>query len=40
MAKTIAAIATPAAPAGLGVVRVSGDDALAVAGRVFRPAGK
>lgn len=40
MAKTIAAIATPTAPAGLGVVRVSGDDALAVAGRVFRPAGK
>lgn len=40
MGKTIAAIATPAAPAGLGVVRVSGDDALAVAGRVFRPAGR
>lgn len=38
MADTIAAIATPAAPAGLGVLRLSGDDALAVAGRVFRPA--
>lgn len=40
MLKTIAAIATPAAPAGLGVVRISGADALAVADRVFRPAGK
>ena len=40
MAKTIAAIATPAAPAGLGVVRISGAEALTVAGRVFRPAGK
>ncbi len=38
MAYTIAAIATPAAPAGLGVVRLSGDDAIAVAGRVFRAA--
>ncbi len=38
MADTIAAIATPAAPAGLGVVRLSGEDAVAVAGRLFRPA--
>ncbi len=38
MAYTIAAIATPAAPAGLGVVRLSGDEAVAVAGRVFRAA--
>lgn len=38
MADTIAAIATAAAPAGLGVVRLSGADALAVAQRVFRPA--
>ncbi len=38
MSHTIAAIATPAAPAGLGVIRLSGDDAVAVAARVFRPA--
>ena len=34
----IAAIATPAAPAGLGVVRLSGEDALHVADKIFRPA--
>ncbi|MBQ9413902.1 MAG: tRNA uridine-5-carboxymethylaminomethyl(34) synthesis GTPase MnmE [Clostridia bacterium] len=34
----IAAIATPLAPAGLGVVRLSGDDAIAVAAAVFRAA--
>lgn len=38
MSYTIAAISTPAAPAGLGVVRLSGDDAIAVACRVFRAA--
>ena len=38
MNNTIAAISTPAGYAGLGVVRLSGPDALAVAGRVFRPA--
>ncbi len=38
MSHTIAAIATPAAPAGIGVIRLSGDDAIAVAGRVFRAA--
>ena len=38
MSDTIAAISTPAAPAGLGVIRLSGEDALSVAGRVFRPA--
>ena len=37
MSHTIAAIATPAAPAGLGVVRLSGEDAIAVASRVFVP---
>lgn len=40
MSKTIAAIATPAAPAGLGVIRISGREALTVAGRIFRPAAK
>lgn len=37
---TIAAIATPVGEAGLAVVRLSGPDALAVAERCFRPAGK
>ncbi len=34
---TIAAIATPPAPAGLGVIRLSGDDAATVADKMFRP---
>lgn len=34
---TIAAISTPNAAGGLSVLRVSGPEALAVAGRVFRP---
>ena len=38
MNNTIVAISTPSGSAGLGVVRLSGPDALAVAGRVFRPA--
>ena len=38
MSTTIAAIATPAAPAGLGVIRLSGDGAIDIASRVFRPA--
>ncbi len=38
MSDTIAAIATPTAPAGLGVIRLSGPDAVAVAEKVFRPA--
>ena len=37
MSQTIAAISTPPAPAGLGVIRLSGDEAVAVAARVFRP---
>lgn len=32
---TIAAISTPQAPGGIGIVRISGDDAHTVAGRVF-----
>lgn len=35
---TIAALSTPAAPAGLGVLRVSGREAVPIASRVFRPA--
>lgn len=38
MNNTIVAISTPSGSAGLGVVRLSGPSALAVAGRVFRPA--
>ena len=34
----IAAIATPLAPAGLGVVRLSGEGCIALADRLFRPA--
>lgn len=37
MNETIAAISTPAAPAGLGVLRLSGSGAVDVASRVFRP---
>ncbi len=37
MSYTIAAISTPAGAAGLGVVRLSGDDAVAVAAKLFRP---
>lgn len=38
MSETIAAIATAQAPGGIGVVRISGPEALAVADRVFRAA--
>jgi len=38
MNNTIVAISTPAGSAGLGVVRLSGGDAIAVAAGVFRPA--
>lgn len=37
MASTIAAIATGNAPGGIGVIRISGDDALDIAARVFKP---
>ncbi|MDD2362625.1 MAG: tRNA uridine-5-carboxymethylaminomethyl(34) synthesis GTPase MnmE [Oscillospiraceae bacterium] len=37
MSRVIAAISTAAAPAGLGVIRLSGDDAIEVACRFFRP---
>lgn len=36
MEKTIAAISTAPAPGGIGIVRISGKDAFAVADRVFR----
>lgn len=37
---TIAAISTPDATGGIGVIRISGDDAIEVAERIFRPYGK
>lgn len=35
--RTIAAIATPNAPGGIGIVRISGENALEIASRIFRP---
>ena len=35
--RTVAAIATPNAPGGIGVIRISGENALAVADKIFRP---
>ena len=37
MAKVITAISTASAPAGLGVIRLSGDGATRIADKVFRP---
>lgn len=34
---TIAAIATAMSNSGIGIVRISGDEALDVADRIFRP---
>lgn len=36
MSDTIAALSTPLAPGGIGVIRISGDDAIAVADKVVR----
>lgn len=35
--KTIAAVATPNAPGGIGIVRISGENALQIAEKIFRP---
>ena len=37
ISKTIAACATPMQQSGIGVIRVSGDDAIEIAKKVFRP---
>jgi len=37
---TIAAISTPQAAGGIGIVRLSGDDAITIADKLFRPTGK
>ena len=39
MSQTIAAISTPQAAGGIGIVRLSGDDAIAIADGLFRPTG-
>ena len=36
---TVAAISTPDSPGGIAVIRISGDDAIVVAERVFAPMG-
>ena len=33
--RTIAAIATPNAPGGIGIIRISGKDAIEIADRIF-----
>ncbi len=38
--RTVAAISTPPGKGGVSVIRISGDDAIAVAQRVFRPKSK
>lgn len=35
--KTIAAIATPNAPGGIGVIRISGESAIEIADKIFKP---
>ena len=37
---TIAAVATAMAGSGIGVIRISGEEAFAIAEKVFRPAKK
>lgn len=40
MSDTIAAVSTPIASGGIGVIRISGDDAIAVADKIFRGVSK
>ncbi len=35
--RTIAAVATPNAPGGIGIVRISGENAVEIAAKIFRP---
>ena len=35
--KTIAAIATPNAPGGIGIIRISGENAIGIAAEIFKP---
>lgn len=40
MAETIAAICTPMTKSAIGIIRISGDNAISVAGKVFSPVAK
>ena len=40
MNKTVAAISTPQNTGGIGIIRISGDDAIEIADKIFRPTGK
>lgn len=40
MSETVAAIATPQNTGSIGIIRISGDDAIEIANRVFEPTGK
>ncbi|MBO5778672.1 MAG: tRNA uridine-5-carboxymethylaminomethyl(34) synthesis GTPase MnmE, partial [Clostridia bacterium] len=40
MTDTIAAISTPYGKGGIAVIRISGDEAIEIAAKVFRPASK
>ena len=40
MAKTIAAISTPAGTGGISIVRMTGDKTLAIINEIFRPINK
>ena len=40
LTSTIAAISTPVGKGGIGIIRISGDEAMAVASRVFKPRNK
>lgn len=40
MNKTVAAISTPQNTGGIGVIRISGDNAIEIADKIFKPTGK
>lgn len=40
MSSTIAAISTPQNTGGIGIIRISGDDAITIADKIFLPTGK
>ena len=40
MNDTVAAIATPQNTGSVGIIRISGEDAITIADRVFEPSGK
>ena len=37
LTSTVAAISTPAGKGGIGIIRISGEEAMTVAGKVFTP---